>query len=309
MSRDPKKILGQQKALGGALPTLFNLIICGTPKPDDGWLFADFLGFCKTIEKQGHQNTFLSCFPLDVHWKILEESQINDIKFGIYGENREHIFKYERSQFEQCQPFWTQIAPKRMVHETIFCIGKHRKNCQPGDIVNMFIVCHGTQGGALVLGPNFLQISELASLLGRFKMNVHVNVFSVACHSGWIAQQLESARQSNRYVAAPFWEDQAFAMSRCVSGRLRTGRLANALVESLTKCLPHGDVWSSSVKCYLSQMAFSSYLSVIIFRSIFQNAILGIFLDRLSEGLLKALSNHLGTFPIVTFSIFSKPNR
>lgn len=256
MPRDTNKVIGQQKALGGALAALkgrvFNLVICGATDPDDGWLFADFLGFCKTMEKQSHQNSFLSCFPLDKHWQTLEKFKINNIKFGVYGEQREHLFKYERTQFDQCQPFWTQIAPKRMLHEILFSIGKHRRHCRPGDILNIFIVCHGANGGwSLVFGHNHMPVADLTTLLGKFKTNVHVNVFSVACYSGRIAQQLENAAQNNRYVAAPCMDDLAFAMTRCVSGRTRTGRFANALVESLMKSISQGEFWSLSVKCLI----------------------------------------------------------
>lgn len=242
MPRNPEKTAGLQKALGGAVAAhtnqVFTLVVCGADNSvRDGWMFADFLGFSKALDGQRGQKSFYSCFPLKEHFADLKRRNITDIKFGFYGNQRSHIHSYERAQFEQCPPFWTQITPERLLHEVMFWIGKRRKSCLNGDIINIFLICHGSDDGKLSLGKKVLPAGDLSAILAKFQPGVEINVVSTACYSGHIAEEVASstANQSGRYVAAPYHKHKAFAMGRSVSGRIRSGRFANAVVESLLK--------------------------------------------------------------------------
>lgn len=84
------------------------MVLCGTSKVQDGWMFSDALGFAQVFREQPGNIDFYSCFDVAGHFKWLKSEGLSDkdIKFGQYGPKGEHIYIYERSRFEQCHPFW-----------------------------------------------------------------------------------------------------------------------------------------------------------------------------------------------------------
>ncbi|KAJ5726439.1 uncharacterized protein N7483_007796 [Penicillium malachiteum] len=183
-ARDPEKALSQQLILGGAPQAkrsrTSTLVVCGTTRPCDGWIFSDFLGFSKAFETFGGDNTFYSCLDLTKHFQWLKgKGQANiDIKFGKYGPDGDHTLIYERSQFEQCPPFWKQIVPDRLLYEAEFWIGKAKRTSENGDIVNCIFLCHESERGELELGSRMLSSTALYEKLGGFKEGVQVNVMT-----------------------------------------------------------------------------------------------------------------------------------
>ncbi|KAJ5710773.1 hypothetical protein N7488_004929 [Penicillium malachiteum] len=198
-ARDPQKAMSQQLTLGGAphakRSTTSTLVVCGSRRFCGGWFFSDFPGFSKAYEASGGDNTLYCCFDLKKHFEWLKsKGKANkDIKFGKSGPDGHHTVIYERSQFEQCPPFWKQIAPDRVLHEVEFWIGKAKRTREDGDIVTCVFLCHGTERGELELGSRLISSNTLCEKLRGFKKGVQVNLVINACHSGHICDTMESS--------------------------------------------------------------------------------------------------------------------
>jgi hypothetical protein len=96
--RDHRKTKGTDEALGDApVPKASKnhiMVICGTIRPTEGWMFADFMADCQSFKERGIEGTFTSCFPLHEHFIRLanknEGQNYKDIKFGKFGSQGDH---------------------------------------------------------------------------------------------------------------------------------------------------------------------------------------------------------------------------
>ena len=241
--RSPRKAASQLEALGGAPRALrgevFSLVICGSPNPQDGWIFSDFLGFSSVLREQPGNHTFYSCFDLAGHFAALKKkgTAIKDIKFGKYGPEKRHIYSYEKSRFEQCPPFWFQFSTEKLLDECHTWIEESKQKSRAGDVVNIVFACHAASNGAFEIGKKFLYPVDLTKRIDNFPDGVQVNIVSTSCFAGHLAEELAKTEQTNRYVAGCETACKSLAMARSPSGRWRTGRFANAFVESLLKAV------------------------------------------------------------------------
>lgn len=241
--RSPKKAAAQLEILGGAPRALrgevFSLVVCGSPNMEDGWIFSDFLGFSSVLREQPGNHTFYSCFDLTGHFASLKKrgAPIKDIKFGKYGPEKKYIFSYEKSRFEQCPPFWFQFEPEKLLDAYHAWIEETKQKSRAGDVVNIVFACHGTFNGSFEVGKQYLHTGDLIKRIEDFPDGVQVNVVSTSCFAGHLADQLAKTEQTNRYVAVCETGCKSRAMARSPSGRWRTGRFANAFVESLLKAV------------------------------------------------------------------------
>ena len=237
--RSPRKAASQLEALGGAPRALkgeaFNLVVCATPNLEDGWIFSDFLGFSSVLRELPGNHTFYSCFDLAGHFASVKQHK--DIKFGKYGPEKKHIFSYEKSRFEQCPPFWQQFATDKLLDAYHAWVEESKKKARLNDVVNIVFVGHGTPDGYLQFGKRFLHSRDLVKRIQDFPEGVQLNIIATSCFGGHIADGLAKTQQTNRYVAACEKGSESRAMARSPSGRWRTGRFANAFVESLLKAV------------------------------------------------------------------------
>lgn len=176
----------------------------------------------------GDGDAFISCFDVAAYFTWLEKEKMNGIKFG-----EKPLLVYEKSRFEQCTPFWSQISPSRMIHEVENWIGKTAARAQPEDTINVFFFCHGNSEGGLSLGDSAMREANIAKLLAKVKPEVKTNVATSACYSGKL-NSIRGFGKNNRYVAtAASDEDQSFSLPRSASNRYRSSQFATALVDIL----------------------------------------------------------------------------
>ncbi|KAJ6032359.1 hypothetical protein N7540_003091 [Penicillium herquei] len=248
-ARNLQKAHRQRLMLAGPEPAktqrASTLLVCGTKIPDDGWMFSDFFGLWKAFQAYGTTCELLSCFDLKKHFDILKDKGVksNNIKFG---KHQDHRFIYEKPQFEQCPPWWKQIAPERLLHEVEFWIGKARRNHRADDVVNLVFLCHGSEDGDFALGSNNVSATDIIKKTKKFKSGVQVNVISGACFSGILCDKMEESNQTLRYVtAASNHKQKSYSTSRSISGRHRSGRFVDAFVESLLKPISDPEAFGS----------------------------------------------------------------
>ncbi|KAJ5613502.1 hypothetical protein N7528_007156 [Penicillium herquei] len=253
-ARDALKALGQKITLAEAQPAeeqhcTSTLLVCGVTKPRDGWIFTDFFGVSQAFEPYGGSCELLACYDLGKHFEWLVKDQkvnVKDIKFGKYGPNQVHLYTYEKSQYEQCPLWWTSTSPERLLHEVEFWLGKASKKHKADDKVNVFLFCHGSEDGEFSFGSKILSAAEIVRKMGNFKAGVHVTLFSNACFSGIFCEEMERSGQANRYVAvASHPKEKSYSTTRSISGRNRSGRFVNAVVESMLKPISDPDNYSS----------------------------------------------------------------
>ncbi|KAJ5591616.1 uncharacterized protein N7459_001985 [Penicillium hispanicum] len=261
--RDRNKATGQPIALGGSPKAIrpgsqspepesplvvtnpgrsFNLVICGATELKDGWLWASFMGFCKAWMDRGVMGEFWSCFPVLAHLCQLKNNfrpGIDDIKFGQYGANKDHLFSYSRVQYCQQPHWWTDIDADDLKQEVETWIQAKTYEAKAGDVVNIVILAHGSTNGKIQLGANLMNGRDLVRLVGGFADGVAVTVTSNTCYSECLVNSFKASKQKDRYISAACSRDQkAFSMSTSSSGRIRNGRFANAFVLSLQNLTP-----------------------------------------------------------------------
>ncbi|KAJ5738571.1 hypothetical protein N7493_001726 [Penicillium malachiteum] len=198
------------------------------------------MGVAKTLEDYSSDKEFLSCFPLAEHFTHLDRLGLpsKELKFGKDEKDGTCFHHYERSQFEQCSPFWEQVEEARMVHRIQTWIGKTKAECQPGDVIDIAFFCHGFQNGALQMGSTHWQASQVIEWLEKFGPDVQVNLLTGSCYGGTLgiaAKRNKHHKAHNTYFVSSRSDNFAYPLTRSCSGTAREGRLANAFIESITK--------------------------------------------------------------------------
>lgn len=104
------------------------LVVCGAFEADedaDAALFGDFMGLSRTLQTlhTSISGTFLSCFPLEEHFAILEKEKrpIKNVKFG---------------QDKDGNPLYIQQKTARVTDRTlVYPLWHRRTHCESDDLV------------------------------------------------------------------------------------------------------------------------------------------------------------------------------
>lgn len=218
----------------------YNLVVCGAVNPqNDGFIFSDFLGFSMALKQKGVGGDFWSCFPLDEHLLHLASLKppITDIKFGKFGPNHDQaLHTYTKFQHTHRERWWKAVGRQVLKDDILAWIAEKARLANSGDVVNIIIESHGSQGGGIRLGEYRLYPPHFAAALRDFKDEVQVNVITGVCYGSLLVKAIRADGQYYRYIQAA--EDSgtpAYGMSRSVSGRVRNSRFSQAVCVSLAQ--------------------------------------------------------------------------
>ena len=213
-----------------------NLVVCGAANPEsnaDGAMFGDFMGICLLLQhlQPEFMGTFLSCFPLEKHFDFLgsKTPPITDIKWTRRSIKGSPFLIYTREEFERSPSTrWYQYViteHNAFYIQVVEWIRKQLNEAQPGDTVNLFFQCNGTEKG-IILGDKILDDEMLVSLLRSFRNGVQVNAIGSHCHSEYLPKAIRKDKQSDQYIVNAAGQKQFhYAATRAVSDQFRNFQL------------------------------------------------------------------------------------
>jgi hypothetical protein len=218
--------------------TMYALVVCGANKidPSDQGMFSDFMGISCTLNlfKDECRGTFLSCFPIEEYFT---QKPYSDIKFGMFGPAGTPLFTYSALKHSTRSEFFQQVPENDLLSAVVHWIQGMGQKAKSGDVINIFLQCHGGNKGQIFLGSKFMDSSVLADLLDRFVSGVQVNCIGSHCYSGILVTKIQALGSLNRYaISACGPGELAYTTRRSVSNRCRGFRFAQPFVQSLAKC-------------------------------------------------------------------------
>lgn len=220
--------------------TMYSLVVCGANDDTDEAdlaMFSDFMGISCTLGlfKEECKGTFLSCFPIE---KYFAANPHSDIKFGMIGQSGSPLFTYSaRKHSTRSEHFFDQVPEKELLGEFTLWIQEVSHKAQPGDVINIFLQCHGGSKGEIYLGGKYMTSHNLAEILKAVRSGVQVNCIGSHCFSGLLVDHIKATGSMNRYaISACGPKELAWATRRSVSNRCRGFRFAQPFVQSLAKC-------------------------------------------------------------------------
>jgi hypothetical protein len=219
--------------------TMYALVVCGANKTTlaDQSMFSDFMGISCTLGlfKEECRGTFLSCFPIE---KYFEQTPHSDIKFGMIGQAATPLFTYSALKHStRRDKFFEQVPEENLLGSFTLWIQEIAHRAKPGDVINIFLQCHGGYQGQIYFGTKFMSSSVLAGLLETFISGVQVNCIGSHCRSGILVDYIKATGNLNRYaISACGPNELAYTTRRSVSNRCRGFRFAQPFVQSLAKC-------------------------------------------------------------------------
>jgi hypothetical protein len=200
-------------------------------------MFSDFMGISCTLRlfNEECRGTFLSCFPIE---KYFQQTPYADIKFGMIGQAGTPLFTYSaRKHSTREDKFFEQVPEDDLLRKLTLWIQEMAHKAKPGDVVNIFLQCHGGKEGQIFLGTKFMDSSVLAGLLETFISGVQVNCIGSHCYSGLLVDNIKATGSVHRYaISACGAGELAWTTRRSVSNRCRGFRFAQPFVQSLAKC-------------------------------------------------------------------------
>jgi hypothetical protein len=157
--------------------TTSHLVVCSAVKEKDVWLFGDFLGFTSALREQSPPiyGTFISCFDLEQYFVATE---YKDVKFGRRGEfgddnnwdSEDGIVMYTRLEFEHRTRWWEQLNQgerRRVIPRVLEWIRTRTQEAQPGDIVSIILIGHGSPEGIILGGDQGSQQAKTRQAQAR----------------------------------------------------------------------------------------------------------------------------------------------
>ncbi|KAJ5537679.1 hypothetical protein N7494_007158 [Penicillium frequentans] len=239
--RDPRKALGQAKALSSPIPRTqsYNLVACTSYDAQaDGWIFSDFMAACMLLKDRNVNGDFYSCFPVKEHFQFLasQPSAMNSIKFGYFGNKRaDALYEYTRDQFHKGDIWWSPVRREEIRRRIENWVSQKAKAAKCGDVVNIILLGHGDPKRGLDSGGDFLHHEVLAQQTAHFRSAVQVNFILDFCYSGVFKNALQDLGRRECHVSTSADADnQSWSHNQSGSGRYRNGRFMTALVESFT---------------------------------------------------------------------------
>lgn len=229
---------------GNTQPRMHNLVVCGAINPKksvDAAIFGDFLGFSMLL-RDLHPDitgTFLSCFPLDEHFAVLAERRHpnSDIKFGTSGTNGEPLYTYSETQHRSRSGLWyTECTPSNLAAKVVNWFHEKAAAAVRGDVVNIFLCCHGDKEGSIVLGNSYMSKLQFRDLLRLFGFGIEVNAVVSHCYSGHIPGTIESDsfQPRERFIAAACSSSERhYTDRRSISGRFRNMTFSQPIAQLL----------------------------------------------------------------------------
>ena len=223
--------------------TISHLVVCGVVEEKDVWLFGDFLGFTSALRERSCSihGTFINCFDFEQYFVA---TTYEDVKFGRRGEfgddnnwdSEDGIVVYTRFEFEHGTRWWEQLDQEErrtVIPRVLEWIRTRTQEAQPGDIVSIILIGHGSPEG-IFLGGNPFKPADLAAACSMFAADVQVNIIIKACFSGAFANAFKVSNQRNINVHTSAKADQESYSA--ISGRPRNslfGEAGEAFIHTL----------------------------------------------------------------------------
>ncbi|RMJ28581.1 hypothetical protein PHISP_00541 [Aspergillus sp. HF37] len=228
---------------GNAQPRMHNLVVCGATdptRPADAAIFSDFLGFSMLLRdiRPDITGTFLSCFPLDEHFAVLAKRSppISDIKFGTSGTNGEALYTYSETKHRSRSGLWyTECTPSNLAAKVVSWF-HDKAPAVRGDVVNIFLCCHGHREGHLVLGNRSMGTFEFRDILRLFGFGIEANAVVSHCYLGQLSETIESDsfQPRERFIAAACGSSERhYTDRRSISGRFRNMTFSQPIAQFL----------------------------------------------------------------------------
>jgi hypothetical protein len=215
------------------------IFICGgSDLNKDLWQFADFMALSKTFMATGGiKGTYLNLFPYK-EW-FDQNPAANRVAWGYKGANAgEPLLEYRRGEAS----WWQQVSKEQyqgvpgVIEANLRNIAKETK--WP-DVVNIFIISHGSPSGRLSMGGYLLRMSTVDEIVANeFNYGVQVNVVVHSCFSGILKDKIQNRSTQRRTVQASASAIQkAWSFSRGPSGQYRGSPFVAAYAESMMRAL------------------------------------------------------------------------
>ncbi|KAK2818394.1 hypothetical protein FQN49_007943 [Arthroderma sp. PD_2] len=184
---------------------LHNLVVCGfhdVSTPVDGAIFSDFMGVSRALLQviRDGNGTFLSCFPLDIYFDILESKSppTTEIKWGKFGENQDPLFTYSRTEWETGNRWFDYANPDDILEKTVAWIRSKAGQVGKRDVVNIFFLAFGRVGGGIALGTGTLLSDQMSKLFSLFPKTCQLNAVGSQCYSGYFTNAIKPSNQIPR---------------------------------------------------------------------------------------------------------------
>ncbi|KZF24965.1 hypothetical protein L228DRAFT_59207 [Xylona heveae TC161] len=224
---------------------MHNLVVCGATdaeNPAHAELFSDFMGISMALRNlhPDIQGTFLSCFPLDKHFDVLEQRKppITDTYFGCSGPDNKPLYTYSKNQWALRQDKWFEEVDKEELLARVFLWMLEKARCiERDDVVNMFFACQGTHEHDLEVGTRVFSTQDFAEVLQLFRADVQVNAVGRHCYSGCLVGAVVSTKQRGKNLFAGTGPDDThwWGTVNSWSNRIRYFQFGQPFVQSLAR--------------------------------------------------------------------------